>query len=92
MHSINQEDKRVPQETFIDSIVDSYLDERNVEVSEKITKGQEMLFNVMTLGLGSSEEPLQKVEKFLNPDKQRQMYDSLTDFLADVLIRIEKKT
>ena len=58
-------------------------------MTQRIIEGQKILGDVATLGLASTKEPLEQWGQYLNPDKQRQMYDSLTDHLAEVLVMLD---
>jgi len=91
LYSSLKKDSVSPPATFFQKITESFSHYNGGEVAEKITKGQGVLADVMTMGLGSSEEPLEGLKNFINPEKQRQVYDSVTDYLAEMLIKLDSR-
>ena len=69
-------------------IAESFSPGTNSSVTEKINKGQNVLVGAMTFGLGTSENPVEDLKELFDPEKQSEMYDAVTDFLADIVIKI----
>lgn len=81
-----------PSQTLVQNLIERATPQLQNEMGEKIDKGRETLVDIMSMGLASKGEPIEKLKNFIDPEKQRQLYNSLTDGLADIVIKISKKS
>lgn len=81
-----------PSQTLVQNLIERATPQLQNEMGEKIDKGRETLVDIMSMGLASKGEPIEKLKNFIDPEKQRQLYNSVTDYLADVVIKVSKKS
>ncbi|MFC1564235.1 anti-sigma factor family protein [candidate division KSB1 bacterium] len=60
------------------------------ELPVNLENGQKKLTGVLSLGIGTTDEPLKQWEEILSSEKRQDFYDSLTDYLADAVIKLSK--
>lgn len=85
-------DKIKPSQSAVQNLIERATPQLQNEMEEKINKGRETLVEVMSMGLTSSGGPIEKMKNFIDPEKQKQFYNSLTDHLADIVIKMSKKS
>lgn len=92
LYSSYREDKTTPGVSFLRKVVESFSPETTIETGGIDSPVQKQTAGLLNYDLRISEKSLQMMEKFIHPEKQQQMYDSLTDYLAEKLITLDTMT
>jgi len=92
LYSSYRDDKTAPGVGFLRKVVESFSPETTIDTGDIDSPVRKQTAEILNYDLRISEKNLQKMEKFIHPEKQQQMYDSLTDFLAEKLITLDTMT
>lgn len=92
LYSSYKDDKATPGAGFLRKVVESFSPETTIETGVSDSPVHQQVAGLLNYDLRISEKNIQKMEKFIHPEKQQQMYDSLTDYLAQKLITLDTMT
>ncbi len=92
LYSSYRRDKEAPGVSFLRKVVESFSPETTIETDGIDSPVRKQTAGLLNYDLRISEQSLQKMEKFIHPEKQQKMYDSLTDYLAEKLITLDTMT
>jgi len=88
LYLVNLRESGSSTETLPQMLNESIAVDTSRTQSPAVSGTQTIPEDLAASGTGSESDPLAKWGQYLDPEKQRQMYESLTDYLAEVVIKI----
>jgi len=92
LYSSYRDEKTTPNVSFLRKVVESFSPETKTDKEQKTGTAQRQTAELPAHDLNIPDKSLKAMESLINPEKQGKMYDSLTDFLAEKLITLDKIT
>ncbi|MCP4726225.1 MAG: zf-HC2 domain-containing protein [bacterium] len=91
MYFSMQSDRHNPSKSLLSEFLrGAGLNEALSEIPLDIDNGKKQFSNVLSFGIGSTEKPIQQWGELLSSEKRQNFYESLTDYLADAVIKLER--
>jgi len=77
---------------MIQSMIGESLPETQKKSAEQLLEKKDALVGAIARVAANPEVPFDRIQNFLNRDSQNKLYDSVTDFFADVVIKLSEKS
>jgi hypothetical protein len=86
-----QRDEDIPQSGLFQIPLSSVTALETSQIADGVQAGQDVLTDVLTLGFNESDNPLEQLDALLTPGDDGDTYEEVTDYLAEMLVKLDKR-
>ncbi len=91
MYYSMQSDRYTPQKSLLSEFISGLGIENTMgDFTVDLDNRKKQLSNVLSFGIGSAEKPIQEWGAILSSERRQNFYETLTDYLADAVIKLDK--